>query len=63
MFIGNDLIEAVQVLDEAVQQPGYLGKYKRFLKVKYSELISESSIAPEFLVEPTLKVPVKQPGS
>jgi hypothetical protein len=53
MYIGNDLIEAVHVKDEDVQQPGYLGKFKRFLKFKYSDLISESTTPPEFLVELT----------
>ena len=63
MYIGNDLIEAVQVRDEDVRQPGYLGKFKRFLKTKYSELINESSIPPEFLVEPTRPVlPTNSPG-
>ena len=56
MYIGNDLIEAIQVHDEGVRQPGYLGKFKRFLKTKHSELISQSSTPPEFLVELTRQV-------
>lgn len=54
MYIGNDLIEAVPLQQENLRQPGYLGKFKRYLKVKYSELISQSPEPPEFLViDPT----------
>ena len=54
MYIGNDLIEAVPLQQENLRQPGYLGKFKRNLKIKYSELISQSRQAPEFLViDPT----------
>gem|GEM_PF-2995619 len=54
MFLGDRLIETIQVNDEHVRQPGYLGKFKRFLKVKYSDLISESDGPPAFIVEPTI---------
>jgi len=50
MYIGNDLIEAVPLQQENLRLPGYLGKFKRNLKIKYSELISQSRQAPEFLV-------------
>ena len=50
MYIGNDLIEAVPLQKESLRQPGYLGKFKRNLKIKYSELISQSPVPPEFLV-------------
>jgi len=50
MYIGNDLIESVPVIEEKVSQPGYLGKFKRMLKDKYADLIRESSTPPEFLV-------------
>jgi len=50
MYLGNDLIEAIPIHKEALQQPGYLGKFKRTLKVKYNELINQSSKPPEFLV-------------
>jgi hypothetical protein len=50
MYLGNDLIEAVPVHSDRLAQPGYLGKFKRVLKEKYAELISESSVAPEFLI-------------
>ena len=50
MYIGNDLIEAIPLQQESLRQPGYLGKFKRNLKIKYSELISQSPVAPEFLV-------------
>jgi hypothetical protein len=50
MYIGNDLIEAIPLQPENLRQPGYLGKFKRNLKIKYSELIGQSPQPPEFLV-------------
>lgn len=50
MYIGNDLIEAVHIDGEQIRRPGYLGSFKRFLKLKYSELISQSPQPPDFLV-------------
>jgi hypothetical protein len=50
MYIGNDLIEAVHIDGEQIRRPGYLGSFKRFLKTKYSELISQSPQPPDFLV-------------
>lgn len=50
MYIGNDLIEAVPLEDEYIPNPGYVGKFKRSLKMKYSELIRQYSNPPEFLV-------------
>lgn len=50
MYIGNDLIEAVPLQREGLRQPGYLGKFKRSLKMKYSELINQSVQPPDFLV-------------
>jgi hypothetical protein len=67
MYLGNDLIEAIPLQPEALRQPGYLGKFKRNLKMKYSELISQSPKPPEFLViepEPQTKPnpPANDPG-
>ena len=50
MYIGNDLIEAVPVSQESLRRPGYLGSFKRTLKLKYQELIQQCNQAPEFLV-------------
>jgi triphosphoribosyl-dephospho-CoA synthetase len=51
MYIGNDLIEAIQLEDEKIPKPGYVGQFKRNLKMKYREMIRKySSIQPEFLV-------------
>lgn len=50
MYLGNDMIEAIPIHAEAVRQPGYLGKFKRYLKLKYSELIQQFPEPPEFLV-------------
>lgn len=66
MYLGNDLIEAVPVDDKDVRIPGYLGKFKRNLKVKYSELIQQTATNPEFLVSDIVaNIPVKKeiPGS
>ena len=51
MYLGNDLIEAVPVQREGLQQPGYLGKFKRFLKKKYEEMILQHPEGAEFLIE------------
>jgi hypothetical protein len=50
MYIGNDLIEAVQLEDDKIRIPGYVGDFKRNLKNKYRELISQHSNPPDFLV-------------
>ena len=50
MYIGNDLIEAVPLEDEKIPRPGYVGQFKRRLKMKYNELIRQYSNPPEFLV-------------
>jgi hypothetical protein len=50
MYIGNDLIESVQLDNERISKPGYLGNFKRHLKEKYSELILQHTEKPEFLV-------------
>ena len=50
MYIGNDLIEAVQLDDAKIPKPGYLGSFKRNLKLKYRELIEQYPDPPEFLV-------------
>lgn len=50
MYIGNDLIEAVPVNDKDLRVPGYLGKFKRYLKQKYEDLLRTSPEPPEFLV-------------
>jgi hypothetical protein len=50
MYIGNDLIESVQLTDDKISQPGYLGQFKRQLKSRYAELIQQTLQAPEFYV-------------
>lgn len=50
MYLGNDLIEAVPVNDQDLRVPGYLGKFKRYLKQKYEDLLKTSPEPPEFLV-------------
>ncbi len=50
MYIGNDLIEAIQLEDDKIRIPGYIGDFKRNLKIKYQELISQHSNPPDFLV-------------
>jgi hypothetical protein len=50
MYIGNDLIEEIPLNLEYIAKPGYLGSFKRTLKLKYSELIRQFPDPPEFLV-------------
>ena len=50
MYIGNDLIEAVPLDDEKIPKPGYLGSFKRNLKLKHRELLQQYPDPPEFLV-------------
>jgi len=50
MYIDNDLIESIPLDIERIRVPGYLGNFKRLLKVKYKDLISECPKPPEFLV-------------
>lgn len=50
MFLGSDLIEAVPINVRDLQVPGYLGKFKRNLKIKYRELLLMTPDPPEFLV-------------
>lgn len=50
MYVGNDLIEAIPINQADLRVPGYLGKFKRSLKLKYQELLQTISDPPEFLV-------------
>lgn len=61
MYIGNDLIESVQLHDASIPKPGYVGNFKRRLKIKYQELIRQYSSPPEFLVTNILPQTNNQP--
>jgi hypothetical protein len=50
MYLGNDLIDSVTLEDEKVRIPGYLGEFKRQMKIKHEELLVQSETRPEFLV-------------
>jgi hypothetical protein len=50
MYIGNDHIESIKLDPERISKPGYLGTFKRNLKIKYKELISEHGSPADFLV-------------
>lgn len=50
MYIENDLIEAISLDDDRIPVPGYVGSFKRMLKMKYRELIRQCPKPPEFLV-------------
>jgi hypothetical protein len=61
MYIGNDLIESVKLDNDRISKPGYVGSYKRCLKLKYRELIQQYPDPPEFLVaEPAPKTSDKK---
>lgn len=63
MFIGNDLIESIQLNLENIPKPGYVGSIKRTLKLKYSELIQQNPEPPEFLVIDPVKPTIQQKNS
>lgn len=66
MYLGNDFIESVSLNRELISKPGYLGQYKRQLKMKYHVLLQEASELPEFLVvipQPPAAVAAQQPFS
>lgn len=66
MFIGDDLIESIPVEEERVRIPGYLGQFKRTLKIKYQELINQYTTPPEFLVsdiKPAMPANMQQQGN
>lgn len=50
MYIGNDHIESVSLDKDRISKPGYLGTFKRNLKMKYKELISQHGSPADFLV-------------
>ena len=50
MYLGNNLIESIPLNELDLKLPGYLGKFKRNLKLKYGELLQKASEPPEFLV-------------
>lgn len=50
MYIGNDHIESVKLDPDRISKPGYLGTFKRNLKVKYKDLISEYGTPADFIV-------------
>ena len=50
MYIGNDLIESIPLDLDKIPKPGYVGSFKRNLKIKYRELIQQFQDPPEFLV-------------
>jgi hypothetical protein len=61
MYIGNDLIEAIPLDEKNIPKPGYVGNFKRTLKLKYRELIRQYPDPPEFLVIET--TPAIQQGN
>lgn len=63
MYIGNDLIESVPLNDASIPKPGYVGNFKRRLKMKYQDLIRQYSSPPEFLVTSLLPQTNKQNSS
>ena len=60
MYIGNDLIESVPLDDDRISKPGYVGSFKRCLKIKYRELIQQFPDPPEFLVVEPAPKPLKR---
>lgn len=55
MYIGNDFVEAINLDMERISKPGYLGQFKRSLKLKHKNLINEKNDKLDFLVVPPVK--------
>jgi len=55
MYIGNDFIESVKLDPDRVSKPGYLGTFKRNLKIKYKEEISQHGSPADFIVVSEVK--------
>ena len=64
MYIGNDLIEAIPLEEARIPKPGYVGQFKRNLKIKHRDLIRQHyKTPPEFLVvNPEQGASAKSPG-
>ena len=50
MYIGNDHIESIKLDPDRISKPGYLGTFKRNLKIKYKELITIHGSPADFIV-------------
>ena len=50
MYIGDDLIEAIPLEVARIPKPGYVGQFKRNLKIKYRDLIKKCKTPPDFMV-------------
>ena len=50
MYLGNDHIESVKLDPDRISKPGYLGTFKRNLKVKYKDLIGEYGSPADFII-------------
>jgi len=50
MFLSNELIDTIPLCHESITLPGYLGKMKRQLQLKYASLIECLNVEPVFLV-------------
>lgn len=62
MYIGNELVEAVNLDTENISKPGYLGKFKRTLKLKYKNLIIQKNDKLDFLVVATIDTMLGKTG-
>jgi hypothetical protein len=52
MYLGNDLVESLPVNVKELSVPGYLGRLKRQLRQKHSDLVKQTGLQPEYLVIP-----------
>ena len=55
MYLGNDHIESVKLDPDRISKPGYLGTFKRNLKVKYRDLIREFGSPADFIIVGEMK--------
>lgn len=59
LYIGDRLIESVNLDATRISKPGYLGQFKRTLKLKYKEVIREENEKTNFLVVATSNDSIK----
>ena len=56
MYVGDHLIESIPLDKERISKPGYVGNFKRNLKVKYKELFSRGEQPEFFVINPDSRI-------
>jgi hypothetical protein len=59
MYLDNTPVASIVVEHNHISKPGYLGKFKRFLKIKHHNLVVQSGSVAEFVLADVQ--PVEEP--